>query len=534
MKTIAAAAPAAFALWVGVASVAGQTAAVVRVVAANLTSGSSQRYETAGLDILKGLRPDVVAIQEFNYASTAGNGTNTPAAFREMLDATFGTNYVYFRETGYSIPNGVVSRYPFVASGTWDDSQISDRGYAWARIDLPGTNDLYVVSVHFKASSGSDNEAKRAAQAAEIKSLIQANFPANAWIIVAGDFNLYSDTEASITTLKTFLSDAPVPVDNNGDPDTNSSRAQRYDRVLPSFSMTNRLTSVALTSHTFTSGLVFDSRVYTPLSDVPPVQSGDSGVSGMQHMAVVKDFLIPLDQVPPPPSVLEMRPAIHITFAGEEGGPFAPSDSCTLTNAGGTTLNWAANIGANWLNVSPANGILGPGQTSEVTAIVNTNANGLVGGLYSNVVSFVNASTGAGTTNVVWTLLVRDGVADAWRQTYFGHVDPRADDQSRAGDDPDGDGQTNLAEYTFGSHPLVGSSAIALQIEQLVSGGIELRFPSVAGRRYSLEINDALGAGGLWMPLVGFTDVTGTGGVLSYVDSALPVARAYRLRGRVQ
>src|SRR6185436_12987054 len=170
---------------------------------------------------------------------------------------------------------------------------VNDRGFAWARIDLPGTNDLYVVSVHLKAGGGPSDESRRAAEALELKDLITTNFPANAWIIVAGDMNLFSDTEASIVTFKTFLSDEPVPADQNGDVDTNASRAERYDRVLPSFAMTNRLVPLVMPSRTYTNGLVFDSRVYTPLAEVAPVQFGDSGATNMQHMAVVKAFNVP-------------------------------------------------------------------------------------------------------------------------------------------------------------------------------------------------------------------------------------------------
>ena len=53
---------------------------------------------------------------------------------------------------------------------------------------------------------------------------------------------------------------------------------------------------VRLAGHEFPSGLVFDSRVFTPLDKVPPVQLGDSGVQNMQHMAVVRDFR--LDETP--------------------------------------------------------------------------------------------------------------------------------------------------------------------------------------------------------------------------------------------
>jgi hypothetical protein len=46
-------------------------------------------------------------------------------------------------------------------------------------------------------------------------------------------------------------------------------------------------------AQSFPNGLVFDSGVFTPLSDVAPVQPSDSGASNMQHMPVVKDFVLP-------------------------------------------------------------------------------------------------------------------------------------------------------------------------------------------------------------------------------------------------
>ncbi len=67
-----------------------QSNVVVRVMGANITSGNNQSYLTPGLDIFEGLKPDIVAIQEFNYTSTTSNGVNTPAAFREMIDTPLG------------------------------------------------------------------------------------------------------------------------------------------------------------------------------------------------------------------------------------------------------------------------------------------------------------------------------------------------------------------------------------------------------------------------------------------------------------
>lgn len=259
------------------------TNTVVRVMAANVTGGA-QQYEDFAIRIFQGLKPDIIAIQEFNYLS------ETPAQLRSFVDTAFGTNFYFFRESaaGYQIPNGIISRYPFVATGQWTDALVANRGFAWARIDVPGTNDLFVVSVHLKASSS--DASVRAAQATALKSLIQSNFPANAWVVLAGDMNIYSYAEAAMTTFRTFLSATPVPADQAGNTNTNNGRNEPYDQVLTSATFTTNITPVVMGAQSFPNGLVFDSRVFTPLSAVPPVQSADSGLA--QHMAVMKDFRI--------------------------------------------------------------------------------------------------------------------------------------------------------------------------------------------------------------------------------------------------
>jgi endonuclease/exonuclease/phosphatase family metal-dependent hydrolase len=333
-----------------------QTNVTVRVMAANLSSGNNQRYETAGLDILQGLKPDIVAIQEFNVSNSFG--INTPAAYSNMVATTFGTNYSYFHEpNSYAIPNGIISRYPFITNGSWADSDtgVNDRGFAWALIDLPGTNNLYVVSVHLKASSGSTNPSRRAAEAAEVTSNIQTNFinGTNAWIIIAGDMNLYhSGTENAITTFTTYLSDAPVPADQKSDQDTNAGRAERYDRVLVSFAMTNLLVPVVVGTNTFPNGLVFDSRVAPSMTNISPVMTNDSGALNMQHMAVVKDFQITYtvtNSVTVPPPLLAMSSAdiirwfgvSNLTYTVQTKTNLATTNWLTLGTASSTTTNFS-------------------------------------------------------------------------------------------------------------------------------------------------------------------------------------------------
>jgi endonuclease/exonuclease/phosphatase family metal-dependent hydrolase len=260
------------------------TNAVVRVMAANL-NGNTQSYQPFALRILKGLRPDVVAINEFNY------GNNTAADLRFMVTNTLGTEYTFFRQGGVNIPNGVISRWPIIASGIWDDPTLGDRDFAWARIDVPGPDDLYVVSVHLKASGGS--ESQRQTQATQLRTRIQADFPAGAYVVIAGDFNLQSrsaTSEPALTVFGTFLRDTPIPTDQQGDPDTNNGRNKPYDVILQSPSLTTNVVPVRIGAQSFPNGLVFDSRVFNPLADVAPVLRTDSGEA--QHMAVVKDYRI--------------------------------------------------------------------------------------------------------------------------------------------------------------------------------------------------------------------------------------------------
>ncbi|MEI9864670.1 MAG: immunoglobulin domain-containing protein [Limisphaerales bacterium] len=274
-----------------------QSNVTVRIMAANISSGTQQAYEAPGIRIFQGLKPDVVAIQEFNYAG------KTTEEMRAFVDTAFGTNYSYYRESGsFQIPNGIISRYPILTNGSWGDDEQSqpNRGFAWAQIDLPGTNDLYVVSVHLLTRDA----ATRNSEATAIKSNIAKFFPTGSWVIVAGDCNASTRTEAAITTFKTFLYDGPTvstwPTDltSGGNPNTNAGRDNPYDYVFPSFSFTNHQIPVIIGANSFPSGLVFDSTVFFnnyTLNAVSPVQSGDSHVSGMQHMAVVKDFSIPVD-----------------------------------------------------------------------------------------------------------------------------------------------------------------------------------------------------------------------------------------------
>ncbi|MCF7864859.1 MAG: hypothetical protein K9L89_08720 [Kiritimatiellales bacterium] len=87
---------------------------------------------------------------------------------------------------------------------------------------------------------------------------------------------------------------------------------------------------------------------------------------------------------------------------------------------------------------------------------------------------------------------VGDGIADAWRATYFGGDGSSTNSQSAADADPDEDGATNGQEYIAGTSPTDGSPVLKLQDFIIESGQLGLSFPTVPGRRYLFEKSDSL------------------------------------------
>ncbi|NVJ06406.1 lamin tail domain-containing protein [Myxococcus sp. AM001] len=259
----------------------------LRLLAANTSSGNGQDYDLGhGIRIFQGTDADVVMIQEFNYRS------NTAADLRGFVDTAFGTQFHYYREGGAQIPNGIISRYPIIASGEWDDPYVSNRDFAWARIDVPGPKDLWAVSVHFLTTSSGN----RNSEANSLVSRIRANIPDGDYLVIGGDLNTGSRNESAFSTLSQVVRTAgPHPVDKNGNGNTNAGRNRPYDHVLVDSDLFAHQTSVVIGGSSFANGLVVDTRVYTPLSAISPALYGDSAASGMQHMAVIKDFLIPGD-----------------------------------------------------------------------------------------------------------------------------------------------------------------------------------------------------------------------------------------------
>jgi endonuclease/exonuclease/phosphatase (EEP) superfamily protein YafD len=408
---------------------------VLRMMAANTTSGNAQSYEEPGKRIFQGLKPDIVMIQEFQVA----NNTST-SVLRSWVDETFGAHYNFFCENYSGIPNGVISRWPILQSGSWDDTTIGDRGFAWAQIDIPGEKNLWVISVHLKASS--DSASQRQSQAQQLVAYIQANVPANDYLMVGGDCNTYSYSEACLATLGSVVDvSAPRPVDERGDPDTNAGRSSPYDWVMAEPELDALEVPVTIGTLSFPTGLVFDSRVFSNLSLVSPVRSGDSGVSGMQHMAVVRSFRVSA------PEVITVQ---------------AQSSNATLLPAGNIQILGSGLSRS--LQITPA-----IGQTGSSTVTV-TVSDGVVTDTETFLVTVASAETPYQSWAVGYELSGANAGAEA---------------------DPDKDGWSNAQEFAFGLVPNVAGG----QLVQVPAGELKMTYRQRGGVTYVVRSATSLETG---------------------------------------
>ena len=87
-----------------------------------------------------------------------------------------------------------------------------------------------------------------------------------------------------------------------------------------------------------------------------------------------------------------------------------------------------------------------------------------------------------------------DGIPDLWMMHYFGHQTGQQGDLSRAQDDADGDGMSNLQEFLAGTDPINPASILRVQIQAQVSSpnNVMLNWPAVPGKNYRVQFKDNL------------------------------------------
>ncbi|MGD9874294.1 MAG: hypothetical protein AB7T27_08475 [Kiritimatiellia bacterium] len=353
------------------------------IMAANISDGASQAYDAAGIRTFQGLKPDVVCIQEFNYSS----------GLRTLVDTAFSTGHYYYCEGGSEqIPNGIISKYPIISSGEWEDTYVSNRDFAWAIIDIPGTQDLYVVSLHILTSSSTD----RNNEATLLRSYITNNWPANILLAIAGDFNTVNRSEVCLTTLSSLVTDDKQPRDQNGDMDTEAAlpRDYDYDYVLPSTLLNAKHTTTIVSGVSFPYGIVFDPRLSAWGSSLPsPVLSTDADT--MQHLAVMKTF-----QLESAPAAVTSATIYTISGAGGAISPanpvvnFGQSKSFSISNSTGYTISDVKIDGVS-IGVTNAYTFTGVTNAHSIAATFQADAS------WSLVIKDLNGPNSGSTTNNV-------------------------------------------------------------------------------------------------------------------------------------
>ena len=110
------------------------------------------------------------------------------------------------------------------------------------------------------------------------------------------------------------------------------------------------------------------------------------------------------------PDALKIMPLNGFVSAGPAGGPFSGTNQhWLLTNTGSATLTWALASDADWLNGTPAQGTLIPGESSITTVTLGSSANDLVLGTYAALIYWTNQVDGV-VQNRQFTLQVVDAL----------------------------------------------------------------------------------------------------------------------------
>ena len=113
--------------------------------------------------------------------------------------------------------------------------------------------------------------------------------------------------------------------------------------------------------------------IYRPLGqtglDISAIGLGTVKIGRNQGVNYPQAFDLPDD--------LTIAPGVQAPFlsSGQPGGRFArSSQTYTLENIGGASLNWTAAVDVPWLDLSAAAGSLAPAGTTTVDAVAGVSA----------------------------------------------------------------------------------------------------------------------------------------------------------------
>jgi exonuclease III len=162
----------------------------------NYYSGSDTSRNTHFRTVLEATRPDILIVQEI-LSQTAVNVFHTnvlnavePGAFAagSFLNGPDTDNAIFYRS----------SKFTFLSNDSISTGLRTINQFVVVHTAYQET--LRVYSVHLKASTGTDNEAQRAAEVDSLRKVTNA-LPHGSDFIVVGDFNIYKSGEAAYQKL---------------------------------------------------------------------------------------------------------------------------------------------------------------------------------------------------------------------------------------------------------------------------------------------------------------------------------------------
>lgn len=147
---------------------------------------------------------------------------------------------------------------------------------------------------------------------------------------------------------------------------------------------------------------------------------------------------------------------------------------------------------------------------------------------------FLHLGESGGSTRLDLTLGIDsdgDGLPDAWEQNVI-DFDPFDDITSLSdvnpGDDIDGDGMKNYAEYIAGTYAFDEIDALGIEVKEIVNGVARLEFVTITGHTYKLtSLND----NAQWVDQPFSLDPSGVGASAYYLADSVTLTSAYVLVG---
>jgi gingipain R len=230
------------------------------------------------------------------------------------------------------------------------------------------------------------------------------------------------------------------------------------------------------------------------MDDYTPGNPNGAGVDMFNTWHVFGDPSLRIIGTAELPHGLKVTPAEGLAANGPVGGPFSPgSKAYTLENKNATPMGYNVTAGQPWITILNGTGTLSGSGTTTVTVQVNSSANGLAKGSYSDTVSFVNTTDHDGDTTRSVALAVGGAAWDPVAQNKNVSASPYAPaDIELIATDPNGDPLT----YVIESLPLAnkgllvdpGAGQIASTPYTLVGGGRIVRYLPPFGKTVTASL----------------------------------------------